>query len=218
VKHPFNLEKFFSFLESQSFRLLETQKDQFRVFHQLIQAKSLKQNLVSKNDIKHLVERHFLPSAFLAKGLFHLNREKIIDIGTGAGFPGVVLKILMPEISVTLLDSSYKKVLFLEEACSQLNLNSKIVNVRCEEYKPDSPEYYDVVVSRAVARLKLLWNWCEHLIPATGKFYALKGGDYHQEIEELDKYGLTTEVIAPEKEWLQSSDYLEQKYIVKLER
>ena len=218
MKHPFNLERFFSFLESQSFTLLDVQKNQFRIFHQLIQAESLKQNLVSKNDVGHLVERHFLPSAFLAKCIFPHENEKIIDIGTGAGFPGIVLKILLPEISVTLLDSSHKKVLFLKEVCDQLNLDSQIINFRCEDYEPDPPEYYDIVVSRAVARLKLLWTWCEHLIPISGRLYAFKGGDYRQEIDELNEYGLRSEVISPDKDWLQTSDYLKYKYIVKLEK
>lgn len=218
MKHQFNLERFFSFLESQSFRLLDVQKEQFRTFHKLIRMRSLKQNLVSKKDVGYLVERHFLPSAFLAKCLLHLNSERIIDIGTGAGFPGVVLKILLPERSVTLLDSSHKKVLFLEEACDQLNLDSQIINFRCENYKQDIPEYYDIVVSRAVARLKLLWNWCEHLIPTTGRLYAFKGGNYRQEIDELEGYHLSSEVISPDKDWLQISEYLKHKYIVILEK
>jgi 16S rRNA (guanine527-N7)-methyltransferase len=194
------------------------QKDQFREYQKRIIYESEKQNLVSRNDITHLIERHFLPSAFLAKCLPEISVGKIIDIGTGAGFPGIILKIIRPQISLTLLDSSYKKVLFLEEVCDDLCLDCLVINQRCEDYNPESFEGFHIGVSRAVARLKLLWDWCNHLILPAGHLFAFKGGDYHQEIDDLSQYSLKSEIITPGEEWLEASEYLNHKYIIKLEK
>jgi 16S rRNA (guanine527-N7)-methyltransferase len=217
VKHPFSLQRFFLFLSSQSIDISDKQKDQFNKFHQLIKTRAKIQNLVSKNDLWYLVERHFLTSALLVTCLPGKIKGKMIDIGTGAGFPGIILKILKPEISLSLLDSSRKKVLFLEEACEQLGLNCPIINQRCEEYFPPTSERYTVVISRAVARLNILWKWCEHLMVSHGNLYAFKGGEYKKELAELHPYTLKSEIIVPDKKWLEISEYLKQKFIIKLE-
>jgi 16S rRNA (guanine527-N7)-methyltransferase len=218
VKHPFDLDRFFSFLGSQSIDLSETQKDQLSAYLNLIKKRSVRQNLVSSNDIPHLVERHFLPSAFLFCCLPGDRTGKVIDIGSGAGFPGIILKILSPEISLTLLDSSYKKVLFLEEVCEQLDLDCTIINQRCEDYKPDDSACYKIIVSRAVARLNLLWKWSSGLITSDSQFFVLKGGDLKEEIDELSEYHLQSTIIAPGADWLAISDFLNHKYIVKMEK
>jgi len=218
VKHPFNLEKFFLFLSSQSIILSVKQQSQFDSYYHLIKRRAKIQNLVSKNDIWHLVERHFLTSAFLVTCLPYTLTGKVIDIGTGAGFPGIVLKIIRPEISLSLLDSSRKKVLFLEEVCEQLNLNCPIINHRCEEFFPPASERYTIVISRAVAGLKMLWEWCEHMIVPHGHLYAFKGGEYKRELAELNPFNLKSQVIIPNKEWVEASEYLKQKFIIKLEK
>jgi len=218
VKHPFSLEKLFSFFESQSIILSVQQQDQFKEYLSLIKSWSGKQNLVSRNDVFHLVERHFLPSAYLSLCLPEKIEGKIIDIGTGAGFPGVILKILRPEISLSLLDSSHKKVLFLGEVCDQLDLGCPIICQRCEEFAHQASDRYDILVSRAVARLNLLWKWSGHLICEGGHLYAFKGGDYQQELDDLAEYNLRSMVFMPDEEWLKASDYLQNKYIVKLEK
>ncbi len=217
MKHPFNLEKLFSFLDSQSIVLSDQQQDQFRKYLVLLKTWSRKQNLVSKKDIFHLVERHFLPSTFLSFYLPDIIDGKLIDIGTGAGFPGIVLKILRPDILLTLLDSSHNKVLFLEEVCEQLALDCPIICQRCEEYNPQTSDGYHLVVSRAVAGLDLLWKWSRHLIEDGGCLYAIKGGDYQQEVDELSVNNFKVKVITPDEEWLKASNYLNHKYILKLE-
>jgi len=217
VKHLFNLKVFFSFLHSQSIVLSDYQQSQFKVYWDLLKVWSRKQNLVSKNDISYLVERHFLPSALLAYSLPDLIIGKLIDIGSGAGFPGIVVKIMRPELSLTLLDSSHKKILFLEEACEQLSLQCPIICQRSEEYRPLVSEKYQMVISRAVASLDLLWKWTGHLIKPGGCLYAIKGGDYQREIDDLSIEGLTVEIVVPDSEWLRISNHLNHKYIVKLE-
>jgi 16S rRNA (guanine527-N7)-methyltransferase len=217
VKHPFDLNRLFSFLQSQSLDLSDYQKDQLKNYQQLIVRWSEKQNLVSKNDVFHLIERHFLPSALFLKCLPEVFAGKIVDVGSGAGFPGVIIKIIRPEISMTLLDSSHKKVLFLEEVCDHLSLDCPVVNQRCEEFRPLASDRYDIVVSRAVARLKRLWGLSSHLLLPGGLLYTVKGENYQEEIDELSAVNLKSDIIAPDENWHRASDYLNQKYIVKLE-
>ena len=217
MKHPFSLEHLFSFLESQSIVLSDHQKDQFGVYQDLLKTWSGKQNLVSRSDVFHLAERHFLPSALLSFSLPESVNGKLIDIGTGAGFPGIVLKILKPELSLSLLDSSHKKVLFLEEVCDQLDLDCPVMCRRVEEYIPAEADKYLIAISRAVARLDLLWKLSGHLLSSGGCLFAFKGGDYQHEIDDLDQKNLKIKVIVPAREWLEVSNYLMHKYIIKLE-
>ena len=218
MKHPLNQDKLFSFLNTQSIVLSDHQRNQFKIYENLLKVWSNKNNLVSKKDVFQLVERHFLPSALLSFCLPKSVNGKIIDIGTGAGFPGLVLKILRPEISLTLLDSSHKKVLFLEEVCEQLALDCQIIGQRCEEYKPQPSEKYLIAISRAVADLDRLWIWSRPLIKTGGSLYAIKGGDFQREIDKLSIENFKVNIITPEEDWLKISDYLNYKYIVKLEK
>jgi 16S rRNA (guanine527-N7)-methyltransferase len=118
---------------------------------------------------------------------------------------------------MTLLDSSHKKVLFLEEVCDHLSLDCPVVNQRCEEFRPLASDRYDIVVSRAVARLKRLWGLSSHLLLPGGLLYTVKGENYQEEIDELSAVNLKSDIIAPDENWHRASDYLNQKYIVKLE-
>ena len=218
MEHLFNLEKLNSFLLSQSINLSGYQLDQLRKYQELLKAWSVKQNLVSKNDLSHVVERHFLPSTYLSHCLPDLIDGKLLDVGSGAGFPGVILKILRPELSLTLLDSSQKKILFLEEVCEQLSLDCPTICQRSEEFIPSERDKYLIVISRAVAGLDFLWKISGHLVQTGGCLYAMKGGDYQHEIAELCIENLNIDIITPGEDWLGISNYLNHKCIVKLER
>jgi 16S rRNA (guanine527-N7)-methyltransferase len=218
VKRQFNLEKLFLFLDSQSIVLSNHQQDQFNRYEELLKVWSKKQNLVSKRDISHLIEHHFLPSALFSYYLPETFTGKLLDIGSGAGFPGVILKILRPKVSLTLLDSSYKKVLFLEEVCERLALDCQIICQRSEKHDLQTSEKYPILVSRGVARLEILWNISGHLIKPGGFLYALKGGNFQQEIDELSDKTIKVKVIAPEAEWLKTTNYLDNKYMIILEK
>lgn len=218
MKHLFDLNDFFSFLSTQSLILSARQEEQFKKYQALLISWSRKQNLVSANDLNHLVERHFLSSAYGSVCLPEQFSGKIIDIGSGAGFPGIVLKILRPEMSLTLLDSSRKKVLFLEEVCDLLSLDCQVICQRCEAYELKQSDSFEIIVSRAVARLKVLWGWAGHLLQKGGQLYAFKGGDYREELDDLAGLNLRAEVLVPGPDWLNITDYLHEKYIIKLEK
>ena len=218
MKHQFDLQQMFSFFIQQQIALSDSQKEKMTEYLVLLKYWSGKQNLVSKSDIDHIVERHFLPSLFLYFSLPQNVAGAIIDIGSGGGFPGVLIKIMCPEQPLTLLDASRKKVLFLEEVCDQLDLDCKVVCKRCEDYNHKAREEYHIAVARAVAALDVLWYWTEPLLDDKGALYALKGGDCDREMAVIKQKKISIDVKRPEKSWQLQSTYMQQKCIVVLEK
>ena len=133
-------------------------------------------NLTAIKKEEEIYLKHFYDSLTLAKCIDLKGNFKLLDIGTGAGFPGLVLKIFYPDLEITLLDSNHKKILFLETVKKELNLkNVTCINTRAETLPVNYREYFDIVTSRAVAELRIL---CELSIPylkVGGKFIAMKG-------------------------------------------
>ena len=129
-----------------------------------------------------------------------------------------MIKIMRPEQSITLLDSSRKKVLFLEEVCDQLALDCRVVCERCENYNNHAAEQFQIAVARAVASLDVLWMWAAPLLVEKGALYALKGGDCHQEIRKMKQINTRIEMKMPEETWLLKSSYMQQKCTVVLEK
>lgn len=143
-----------------------------------------KMNLTAITEPEEIARKHFLDSAsaFCAASI----DGKVIDVGTGAGFPGLVLKILKPEIKLTLLDSLNKRLVFLEEVINQLGIDGvDLIHSRAEEGAHQKPlrENYDVAVSRAVARLPLLSELCMGYVKTGGLFLSLKGPAAEEEVE-----------------------------------
>ena len=130
---------------------------------------------------------HFLDCAALLT-LQDLHGKRVIDVGTGAGFPGLVLKILCPELELTLLDSLGKRVKFLETVCAELGLRGvQCLHARAEEAPADLREGFDVACSRAVARLSLLSELCLPFVKVGGRFVAMKGPEVTAELQEAEK-------------------------------
>ena len=118
--------------------------------------------------------KHFFDSLTLSK-IINLNNQTLCDIGTGAGFPGMVLKIVFPNLEVTLVDSTEKKCKFLKLVIEKLNLtNIEVINARAEEYSKTTREKYDIVTSRAVAPLKHLLEYSIPLVKVNGNYIAMK--------------------------------------------
>lgn len=139
-------------------------------------------NLTAVRDPEAMVIRHLLDSLSIVPWI---NGQRIIDVGTGAGLPGVPLAILMPERHIALLDSNGKKTRFLFQVKSQLGLsNIEIIEKRVENYQPG--QLFDVVVSRAFANLDRMVDHCDHLLSVDGEFVAMKAAAVTDEIAELD--------------------------------
>ena len=168
------------------FNLNETQKKQFDRYYEFLIDYNEKVNLTAITDKKDVFVKHFYDSC-LAKDLIKKN-AKLADIGTGAGFPAVPLKIIRPDINLTLVDSLNKRINFLDELAQNLNINYTTIHARAEEFgKGEHREKFDVVVARAVASLNSL---VEYLLPVAkigGKIIAYKGANYKEEIIQAKK-------------------------------
>lgn len=170
--------------------LSDHQKDQFRSLGSLYSDWNEKINVISRKDIDQLYTRHVLHSLAIAKHTTFPEGSKVLDIGTGGGFPGIPLAILYPNCQFLLVDSIGKKIRVVEEVANAIGLsNLRATHERAEKVK----EQFDFIVSRAVARTKVLHNWTRKFIRPDAKtenvsgYLLLKGGDLDAELEELGK-------------------------------
>lgn len=151
-------------------------------YWELLAEKNKVMNLTAITDPDEAARLHFLDSAALL-ALADLRGKSVIDVGTGAGFPGLPLKILEPSIRLTLLDAQRKRVDFLREVCGELGLEDvECVHSRAEEFARERREDFDVVVSRAVAALPVLAELCLPLVKPGGQFLAMKSVDTSEEL------------------------------------
>ncbi|MBQ6687379.1 MAG: 16S rRNA (guanine(527)-N(7))-methyltransferase RsmG [Bacilli bacterium] len=140
-------------------------------------------NLTAIRNVEDVYLKHFYDSITIVKNI-NLTKESVIDVGTGPGFPGVVLKIIFPEINLTLLDSNNKKTKFLKYICDKLGFyDVKIVNERIEDYVKNNRYKFDIATARAVSHLRIISELCLPLLKDSGLFVALKG-EATKEIEE----------------------------------
>ena len=162
----------------------------FEKYYELLIEKNKVMNLTAITDKEDVIVKHFIDSIALIpyltdKGINTNNDLKIIDIGTGAGFPGLPLKIMMPDVKFTLLDSLNKRVSFLNEVIDELKLKDiEALHGRAEDYASDNKyrEKYDICVSRAVANLSTLSEYCIPFVKEDGFFISYKAGESEEEI------------------------------------
>lgn len=140
-------------------------------------------NLIGSSTANDIVSRHILDSLVVHP---HITAQRLIDVGCGAGLPGIPLAILNPAMHVTLLDSNGKKTRFVSQAIRTLPLqNAEVIHGRVESCKPDTS--FDAVISRAYAALGKGLSSCQHLLGDEGRFYFLKGRINEEELREIDK-------------------------------
>jgi len=144
-------------------------------------------NLTAITGAGDIARLHFLDSLALLK-FAHFKGKRVIDIGSGAGLPGVPLKIAEPSVDMTLLDATGKRVTFLSELCAMLGIGASCLHARAEvtAHEPDMRESFDIVVSRAVARLNSLCELCLPFARTGGLLIAMKGADSDSEISEAE--------------------------------
>lgn len=153
-------------------------------FSALLLERNQVMNLTAITEPRDVAALHLLDSLALV-GLAGLERQSVVDVGTGAGFPGVPLAIAVPGLHVTLLDSLGKRVDFLQESCGALGLgNVRCVHGRAEEFALKHREGFDVAVSRAVAALPVLCELCLPMVKVGGRFLAMKSSHTEEEISQ----------------------------------
>ena len=164
----------------------EIQIKQFSKYYTLLMEKNRVMNLTSITDPKEVIVKHFIDSLSIAKIMNFDETINIIDVGTGAGFPGVPIKIAFPKVNVLLLDSLNKRVNFLNETIAQLGLtNIEAMHVRAEEgaHVEGLRQNFDLCVSRAVANLSTLSEYCMGYVKENGYFISYKSGNVTEELE-----------------------------------
>ncbi|BCU53402.1 16S rRNA (guanine527-N7)-methyltransferase [Staphylococcus auricularis] len=175
-------------LSEHGITLSQEQQDQFNTYYQLLVEWNEKMNLTSITDEHEVYLKHFYDSITAA---FYYDFDRplsICDVGAGAGFPSIPLKIVYPELKVTIVDSLNKRIQFLNHLADDLQLTGvSFVHDRAETFgKGDYRESYDVVTARAVARLSVLSELCLPLVKKGGHFIALKSSKGKEELEEAD--------------------------------
>ena len=170
--------------------LNDTQMEQYNRYFELLVEWNEKINLTAITEPKEVAIKHMIDSITAYDENLFKDGTTVIDVGTGAGFPGLPLKIFCPEIKLTLMDSLNKRIKFLQTVVEELGLKDvECVHARAEEGARNKKyrESFDIAVSRAVARLPILCEYCLPFVKKGGHFIALKGMQYHDEADEAAK-------------------------------
>jgi len=211
-------EQFIQALADIDIEITDYQLKQFEKYYELLIEWNSKINLTAITQEDEVYEKHFYDSLLVAKS-FRFSNQKICDVGAGAGFPSIPLKIIYPEIELVIVDSLTKRIKFLDILAKELELtNFEAVSARAEDYAKENREQFDLVLGRAVARLNILDELCIPLVKVNGYFIALKGKQGLEELEEaikgIEKLGAV--LRGKEKYQLLSDDSV--RYILKFEK
>ena len=183
-----NIERIKESLNRNGIPFREELPDKLCIYFSMLQEWNSRMDLTAVTDENEMLDKHFIDSLSVLKYISINDSAKIIDIGTGAGFPGIPLLIMHPSIRLTLLDSLNKRLLFLKEVCSTLDLTAELVHGRAEEYsrRPEYREQYDLAISRAVANLPSLCEYCIPYVKQGGTFCSMKGSGGETELKSAE--------------------------------
>lgn len=187
IENKFDFKSYLEIkMNEVDFDLTELQLTQFENYYILLLEWNEKINLTAITDPKEVAVKHFVDSALLLKQFEISKNSSLIDVGTGAGFPSVPIKIIRPDLQITLLDSLNKRLNFLKIIGERLNLEFTYVHMRAEDAGLDVNlrEKYDIATARAVARMSVLCEYCVPLVKNGGFFLAMKGPSLNDELDD----------------------------------
>ena len=184
-----NVEKLIAAGEKCGIDIDETQSRLMVLYMEKLLVMNEKINVTRITDEDEFIEKHLIDSRTCLRFIHH-DAKSILDVGTGGGFPGVPLAIMLPEAEITMMDATGKKLKLIENICAEIGIrNVAFLHGRAEEFgkSPAYRESYDCIVSRAVANLCLLSELCLPLVKKGGQFIALKGKNYLDEMDDGEK-------------------------------
>lgn len=168
-------------LKELGLELNEKQKNLFHIYFETLVEWNQKMNLTAITDEEGVYKKHFFDSLALIKAI-KMNKQHILDVGSGAGFPSIPLLIMFPDLKITIIDALQKRITFLTELTKRLDLEVELIHGRAEEYK--RKHCFDIVTARAVANLRMLSELCIPFAKIGGLFISMKGPKLIEEIEE----------------------------------
>lgn len=186
----YDFTRFQKILEKWEIPFSKEQQEQLITYYEMLVEKNKVMNLTAITEFEEVLDKHFLDSISLAQYVDLTKPVSVIDLGTGAGFPGMPLKIMFPDLKITLADSLNKRILFLDEVISELGLTDiQTVHARAEDlaHDPNYREQYDYCVSRAVANLSSLSEYCLPFVRIGGSFISYKSGEIEEELAAAKK-------------------------------
>lgn len=182
-----SIDEFIKNLKEINIEVTAKQIEQLEEYYNLLVEWNKKINLTGIVEHQDVYLKHFYDSLMICRVIDLTKEENLADIGTGAGFPGMVLKIMFPKLQVDLIDSLGKRIVFLQEVVSKLGLQKiNIINARAEEYAIKQREEYDIVTARAVAPLNILLEYCFPLVKKEKYFIPMKA-NCDEEIVNINK-------------------------------
>lgn len=179
--------EFQNHLKEKGIIINHEQLEMFRKYYEILVEWNQKMNLTAITNKEDVYLKHFYDSLTIAFD-FPFSHQSIIDVGAGAGFPSIPLKIVYPDLQITIVDSLNKRITFLNHLFKELNLKDcQAIAIRAEEYAHEHRETVDIVLARAVARLNILDELCLPLVKKDGYFLSLKGKKAKEELDEAKK-------------------------------
>lgn len=210
MKQYDDLKNLIRFLDREGIGLSSKQQEKLKNYLGKLVAFSVSHRIVSRNDIDFIVNKHFLSSFFFVRQIKKtLSRnDSILDLGSGAGFPGILISLCFEKNKVVLIDSVRKKTLFLKKMIKELGLFCEVVNVRIEDFKLQYSEEFRFITARALASVDDLLKLSSPFL-SYGELHTIKGLDYNKEYTSGKDYNFSEEKFP--SNWADYSGYLENK-------